>query len=239
MLEVKSIACNYGHVTALRAASLTVGAGEFVCLIGGNGAGKTTMLRAISGLNKLAGGEILFEGKRIDGLKPSAIVGLGIAHSPEERKLWPDLTVGEHLDLGAFGRRDPAEVAADKAKMFEIFPRLGERRNQLGGTLSGGEQQMVAIARALMSRPRLLMMDEPSLGLAPVIIDQLVPVFSEIHRSGTAILLVEQNAAMALAIAERAYVLEAGTIAGEGDAVTMRRDPRVAEAYLGLPAAEP
>ncbi|MEQ8967560.1 MAG: ABC transporter ATP-binding protein [Azospirillaceae bacterium] len=238
MLAVEGIHCRYGRINALRDASLTVGQGEFVCLIGANGAGKSTMLRAISGLMPVAEGAITFEGKRIDGRKASAIVGLGIAHCPEERKLWPQLTVAEHLDLGAFTRRDSADAARDRDRMLEIFPRIAERRDQLAGTLSGGEQQMVAIARALMSRPRLLMMDEPSLGLAPVIIDQLAPVISDIHASGTAILLVEQNAAMALAIADRAYVLETGTIVRAGTAGEIRRDPKVAEAYLGLAAPE-
>ena len=166
-------------------------------------------------------------------MKPAAIVGHGVAHCPEERKLWPQLTVAEHLRMGAFQRGSGADVRDDEEQMFEIFPRLAERRTQLAGTLSGGEQQMVAIARALMSRPRLLLMDEPSLGLAPVIVDQLVSVIARIRSLGTAILLVEQNASLALAVADRAYVLENGRVSWFGSAETLRNDPRISDIYLG------
>lgn len=233
MLKVDSIVCRYGRIEALHGVSLAIDAGEFVCLIGANGAGKSTLLRAISGLNRPVAGSIAFNGTRIDQASPSAIVRAGVAHCPEERKIWPQLTVVEHLELGAFTRSDGEGIRADMERMFEIFPRLAERRRQLAGTLSGGEQQMLAIARALMSRPRLLLLDEPSLGLAPIVVDNVSRTIASIHEQGTAILLVEQNAFLALALAQRGYVLEAGRIALEGDSKRLISDDYVKEAYLG------
>jgi branched-chain amino acid transport system ATP-binding protein len=237
MLRIDAIACRHGAVIALRDASLAVGAGELVALVGANGAGKTTLLRAISGLMPLWRGSIALDGERIDGLVPAAIVRRGISHCPEERQLWPQLTVAENLALGAYTRRDAGAVNADLARVHALFPRLAERREQLAGTLSGGEQQMVAIGRALMSRPRLLMLDEPTLGLAPIAIDALMAAIREIHRSGTAVLLVEQNAALALGMADRAYVIEAGVVVREGAGQALLSDAAVQASYLGRPAA--
>jgi branched-chain amino acid transport system ATP-binding protein len=233
MLRIDAITCRYGHVGALRGVSIALGAGEFVALVGANGAGKTTLLRAVSGLTPPAEGEIHFEGKRIDRATPAEIVRCGIAHAPEERKIWPQLSVAEHLRLGAFLRTDAAEIRRDIERVETIFPRLAERRKQLAGTLSGGEQQMVAIGRALMSRPRLLLLDEPTLGLAPIIVAQVIETVRAIHRDGTAILIVEQNAAVALRHADRAYVLENGTVAKQGAASALLSDPAVQRAYLG------
>jgi len=233
MLEVRSISCRYGAIVALRQASLTVAPGEFVALIGANGAGKTTLLRAVSGLTPPYEGEIRWEGARLDRSGPKEIVRRGIAHCPEERKIWPQLSVHEHLRLGAYGRRDRAGIRADIERIYDTFPRLAERRRQLCGTLSGGEQQMVAISRAVMSNPRLLMLDEPSLGLAPLIVDQVVETVSAIHRQGTAILMVEQSAALALRPAQRAYVLENGVIVKSGSGQDLLQDSDVKRAYLG------
>jgi len=233
MLRLDDIECRYGGISALRGVSMTVGEREFVCLIGANGAGKSTLLRAISGLNPPVAGTISFEGERIDRALPAAIVALGIAQCPEERKLWPQISVEEHLEIGAFTRRDKGGIAADIERIYGIFPRLKERRRQDAGTLSGGEQQMVAIGRALMSRPRLLMMDEPSLGLAPIIVESMAEVIKDIHAKGTSILLVEQNAMVALRMADRAYVLEAGTIVREGPSKDLLADDYVRQAYLG------
>jgi len=214
-------------------ASLVVDAGELVALVGANGAGKTTLLRAISGLMPIASGSIQLEDGRIDGLAPRQIVRRGVAHCPEERKLWPALTVGENLSLGAYTRSDRQGIAADMARVLELFPRLAERHRQLAGTLSGGEQQMVAIGRALMCRPRLLMLDEPTLGLAPIVIDSLMKTIQEINRAGTAVLLVEQNAQLALGMAGRAYVIESGVVVREGTGRALLADPEVKAAYLG------
>jgi branched-chain amino acid transport system ATP-binding protein len=233
MLSVEAISCRYRAVSALRGVSVTVGAGEFVALVGANGAGKTTLLRAVSGLTPPFEGTIRFDGRRIDALSPADIVRAGIAQSPEERKIWPTLSVEEHLRLGAFSRRDATGIRDDIARIHAIFPRLAERRRQLAGTLSGGEQQMVAIGRALMSRPRLLLLDEPSLGLAPLMVAQVIDTIRAIHRDGTAILMVEQNATVALQHATRAYVLENGSVAKEGLATDLMRDPDVKRAYLG------
>ncbi len=233
MLRLDNIECRYGGISALRGVSMTVGEGEFVCLIGANGAGKSTLLRAISGLNPPVAGRIDFEGERIDRALPATIVRLGIAQCPEERKLWPQISVEEHLEIGAFTRRDKAGVVADIERIYTIFPRLKERRRQEAGTLSGGEQQMVAIGRALMSRPRLLMMDEPSLGLAPIIVESMAEVIKDIHAKGTSILLVEQNAMVALRMSDRAYVLEAGNIVREGPSKDLLADDYVKQAYLG------
>ena len=233
MLSVDAISCRYGRITALRRVGITVGDGEFVALVGANGAGKSTLLRAVSGLTPPFEGRILFDGRPIERASPADIVRVGIAHCPEERKIWPRLSVDDHLRLGAFSRKDKREVAKDMAFIYGIFPRLAERRDQLAGTLSGGEQQMVAIGRAMMSRPRLLMLDEPNMGLAPLIVEQVVDVIRTIHRNGTAILMVEQSAALALPYADRAYVLETGRVAKHGRALDLLRDPDVKRAYLG------
>jgi len=233
MLQVKNISCRYGAVVALRDVSLVVSEKEFVTLIGANGAGKTTMLRCISGLLAPFHGEILFGGRPINGIAPAQIVQLGIAHSPEERKIWPRLNVRDHLRLGAYCRSDANGIRSDTDRVYSIFPKLAERRTQLCGTLSGGEQQMVAIGRALMSRPKLLILDEPSLGLAPMIVDQVMETIRQIHHSGMTIIMVEQSAAVALRYADRAYVMENGTIVHEGVASELLRDEAVRRAYLG------
>jgi len=233
MLRLEGVTVRYGSFTALDRVNLEVGKDEFVALVGGNGAGKTTLLRAVSGILAPAGGQISFEGKPIGGASPKDIVRLGVAHSPEERKLWPALTVAENLQLGAFTRTDRAGIAADLDKVFTLFPRLAERRKQAAGTLSGGEQQMVAVGRALMSRPRLLMLDEPTLGLAPIVIEALFDTIGRIHSEGTAVLLVEQNAFLALGRAQRAYVLETGRITREGTGKALLSDPEIQAAYLG------
>lgn len=233
MLRLEGVECRYGSIQALHGVSLEVGAREFVCLIGANGAGKSTLLRAISGLTPPVAGTITFEGERIDRKRPAEIVRRGIAQCPEERKLWPQLTVEDHLEVGAFTRADKAEIKQDFDRIYGIFPRLKERRRQLAGTLSGGEQQMVAIGRALMSRPRLLLMDEPSLGLAPLVVENMAEVIKDIHRQGTSILLVEQNAFVALRLAERAYVLETGRVVKEGASKDLVSDDYVRQAYLG------
>jgi branched-chain amino acid transport system ATP-binding protein len=239
MLSIEAIECRYGRVAALKGVTLSVAQGEFVALIGPNGAGKTTILRAISGLMPVASGSIAMDGKIISGRPPRDIVRSGIAHSPEERKLWPGLTVLENLQLGAYLRADKAGIDADLARVLALFPRLAERRRQQAGTLSGGEQQMVAVGRALMSKPKLLLLDEPSMGLAPIMVDTLLNAFSEIHRAGTAILLIEQNAFLALSIAGRAYVLNNGAIAREGEARSLLADPTVQSTYLGGRARNP
>lgn len=232
MLSLDGVVCRYGSIEALHGVSMEIKAGEFVCLIGANGAGKSTLLRAISGLIKPARGTIFWDGEQIDGDSPASIVRRGIAHCPEERKVWPHLSVEDHLEIGAYIRKD-REITGDIKKVYDIFPRLAERRKQLAGTLSGGEQQMLAIGRALMSRPRLLMMDEPSLGLAPILLENLAKTIKEIHASGVTILLVEQNAFLALKLADRACVLETGKIVREGDSKTLMSDSYVKDAYLG------
>jgi branched-chain amino acid transport system ATP-binding protein len=238
MLKVENLACRYGRVAALQSATLEVRAGELVALVGANGAGKTTLLRAISGLMKAASGSISLDGERIDTLSAGAIVRRGVAHCPEERKLWPALTVAENLLLGAYTRSDKEAIAVDLRRVYTLFPRLEERDRQLAGTLSGGEQQMVAIGRALMCRPRLLMLDEPTLGLAPIMIAALVGAINDINRAGTAVLLVEQNAHLALGMAARAYVLEAGVVVREGTGSALMADPDVRASYLGRPRGE-
>jgi len=233
MLELEDLRAGYGNIEALHGISLSVGEGEIVTLIGANGAGKTTTLMTISGCVRARTGAIRFRGRDISGLPPHEIVALGLVQSPEGRKIFPRLTVAENLEMGAFTRRDPDGIAADQKRVFELFPILGERRRQPGGTLSGGEQQMLAIARALMARPKLLLLDEPSLGLAPLVVSRIFEVIRELNREGATILLVEQNAQMALKAAHRGYVLETGTIAMADAADKLLADPRVRSAYLG------
>jgi branched-chain amino acid transport system ATP-binding protein len=234
LLEVEDITVRYGRIEALHGLTLRVAEGEVVALIGANGAGKTTTMRAISGLNPLASGKIRFDGKDISNMRADLRVPLGICQSPEGRGIFPGMTVLENLDMGAFTRRDTAEVAKDLDRVLTLFPRLAERRKQAGGTLSGGEQQMLAVGRALMSRPRLLLLDEPSMGLAPMIIQQIFDIITEINEQGTTVLLVEQNAQQALSRAHRGYVLETGRIVKQGTGEELLVDPSIKEAYLGV-----
>jgi len=227
------VEAGYGDVTAVRAVSLEVRAGEIVALIGSNGAGKTTTLRAISGLLPLRGGRVELDGRPLSGLGSAAIVAAGVAHVPEGRQLFPTMTVLENLELGARTAEGRARRADTLARVYALFPRLAERRRQLAGTLSGGEQQMVAIGRALMARPRLLMLDEPSLGLAPVVVSSIFANLTAINRDGLTILLVEQNVLRALRLSHRAYVLENGTITLAGSSTTLLADPAIKRAYLG------
>ncbi len=233
MLELRNVHVYYGHIHALKGISLHVEEGEIVTLIGSNGAGKTTTLRTISGILKPRVGEIWFEERRIDHLPPHHITALGIAHCPEGRQIFGRLTVQENLELGAFLRTDRHGIKEDMERVLELFPHLRERLHQPGGTLSGGEQQMLAIGRALMSRPRILLLDEPSMGLAPILVGQIFRIIREINRQGTTILLVEQNARLALAIARRGYVLETGRIRLEGPAQMLAASHEVRAAYLG------
>jgi branched-chain amino acid transport system ATP-binding protein len=233
MLTLEVVVARYGRITALDQVSLTVGAAELVCLIGANGAGKTTTLKTISGLVRSATGRIVFDGREIQSLPPQEILRRGIAHCPEGRRVFPHLTVRENLEMGAYVRTDAAEVAADIERVFAHFPILGERRRQPAGTLSGGEQQMLAIGRALMARPRLILFDEPSLGLAPTMVESVFEIIAGIQRGGTPVLMVEQNAWMALQIATRAYVMETGRITLEGPARELLANDRVKQAYLG------
>ncbi len=234
MLEIRDLEVNYGAIRALHGVNLKVPAGSIVTLIGCNGAGKSTTLRAVSGLVRPASGAILFEGKPISRTPAHTIVRMGIAHIPEGRGIFANLTVDENLMLGAAARYDSAGVASDRARALDLFPRLRERLGQNAGTLSGGEQQMLAIARALITHPRLLLMDEPSLGLAPQIVQTIFRIIREISAAGTTILLVEQNAHMALQVANYAYVLEVGRIALEGPAEQLARSDEVRRAYLGV-----
>ncbi|MEI5667142.1 ABC transporter ATP-binding protein [Bosea sp. CCNWLW174] len=233
MLAIEGLKVRYGAVEALKGISLEVGQGEVVTLIGGNGAGKSTLMRAIGGLVKVAGGAIRFEGRDITGIRGHDCVRLGIGHSPEGRLVFGDQSVRDNLVLGAYARRDEDGIASDIARYFAVFPRLAERQDQLAGTLSGGEQQMLAIARALMARPKLLLLDEPSLGLAPLIVREVFAVIRRLREEGMTILLVEQMANQALAIADRAYVIETGAITLEGTGAELLRDERVRSAYLG------
>ena len=234
MLEVSQLTVNYGAITALHDVSLRVDKGEIVTLIGGNGAGKTTTLRAISGMVKPKAGEIRYEGQAITGLPAHKLVGMGLAHSPEGRMVFANLTVRENLQMGAYLQRDQAVIAREEEFVFTMFPRLKERESQLAGTLSGGEQQMLAIGRALMSQPRCLLLDEPSLGIAPLLVKLIFEKIVELNRvRGLTILLVEQNANLALEISHRGYVLETGRIILTDQAATLRADPKVREAYLG------
>jgi branched-chain amino acid transport system ATP-binding protein len=233
LLEARELTVNYNKVSAVRSVSLSVPAGGIVTIIGANGAGKTTTLRALSGLVKVAGGEIHFEGERIDRLPPEKIVARGIAHVPEGRRVFPDLTVLENLQTGAFLRHDKRAIAEDLQRVFGHFPRLRERRTQWAKTLSGGEQQMVAIGRALMARPKLLLLDEPSMGLAPLMVEEIARIIREISEQGVPVILVEQNAEVALRLADYAYVLETGSVALEGPAEDLHENEHVRRAYLG------
>jgi branched-chain amino acid transport system ATP-binding protein len=233
ILEVKGLSVNYGGIQALRNIDLTVNTGEVVTLIGANGAGKSTTLRAISKLVKLHSGQIYYNGRNITRYPAYKVVHFGIAHSPEGRRVLARQTVLDNLELGAYTQSNSAEVKADINRQLEIFPRLAERRHQLAGTLSGGEQQMLAIARALMSRPKLLLLDEPSLGLAPAIVREIFSIIQNLRSTGVTILLVEQNASLALQIANRGYVLEAGCLTLSGQASHLLNDERVKKAYLG------
>jgi branched-chain amino acid transport system ATP-binding protein len=235
LLAIRTLEVAYGPVQALAEVSLDVGEREIVAMLGANGAGKSSLLRTVSGLVPPAAGTVAFDGEDLVALPASRVVARGVAHCPEGRHIFPDLTVAENLDLGAYLVRDPARVAERLERVFAYFPILAERRRQPGGTLSGGEQQMLTVGRALMSGPRLLMLDEPSLGLAPQIIDQIFGILERINREeGVTIFLVEQNANEALLHAHRAYVLVNGRIALSGPAAELREDPRVREAYLGL-----
>ena len=234
MLELADVHVRYGNILALQGVSLRVDQGELIALIGANGAGKSTTLRAISGLQRPSEGTITFEGADITSASTDRIVGLGISHCPEGRRIFGSLTVAENLRLGAVSVSDQAAVAGELENVFELFPLLKERLGQAGGTLSGGEQQMLAIGRALMSRPRLLLLDEPSLGLAPLMVERIFETISELKRQGRTILLVEQNVHQALDVADRAYVLETGRIMLDGPAATLRHDPKVEQSYLGV-----
>ena len=234
LLAVENVEASYKSVQVLHGISFHVAEGEIVTLIGANGAGKSSTLRAISGLLGLRRGEIHFQGRSIHHLPPHEIAAMGVAHAPEGRKIFPRMTVAENLEMGAFTRSDSAQISEDLDFVMTLFPRLKERLTQSGGTLSGGEQQMLAIARALMGRPKLLMLDEPSLGLAPILVRAIFQTIVRISAQGTTILLVEQNAHMALAVAHRAYVLETGRIILEGPASDLACDKKIREAYLGL-----
>ncbi|RGC67064.1 High-affinity branched-chain amino acid transport ATP-binding protein LivF [Micromonospora sp. MW-13] len=234
LLEIEDVSLLYGRIQALHGISLTVDEGEIVALIGANGAGKSTTMRAISGIRPIASGAIRFNGEDISNLRADLRVRRGLCQAPEGRGIFPGMTVLDNLDMGAYTRRDRAGIAQDLDRVLELFPRLAERRKQPGGTLSGGEQQMLAVGRALMSRPKLLLLDEPSMGLAPMLIQQIFTIITEINQQGTTILLVEQNAQQALARAHRAYVLETGRIVKSGTGAELLHDPSVKEAYLGV-----
>jgi branched-chain amino acid transport system ATP-binding protein len=234
LLTMKNVEVSYQNVKAIKDVSIDVKENDFITLIGSNGAGKSTTLRVISGLVHPSSGEIHYEGKRIDHLSADKILKLGIAHVPEGRRIFKDLTVEENLRLGAFIRNDKKEIEKDLENVFDKFPRLLERRKQIARSMSGGEQQMVSIGRALMSRPKLLMLDEPSLGLAPIIIQEIAKILIEINKQGVSIILVEQNAELALKLARHAYVLETGYVSLDGEASTLMDDDHVRQAYLGI-----
>jgi len=234
LLAVENLSVHYGAIQALHGVSIAVEDGEIVTLIGANGAGKSTTLRAVSGLCRCSGGRIVFNGRDLAGLAPHKILRLGLAQVPEGRGIFPNLTVDENLDLGAFARKDSKEVAKDRDRVFSLFPRLKERLRQRAGTLSGGEQQMLAIGRALLARPRVMLLDEPSLGLAPQLVQTIFRIIREINAAGTTIFLVEQNAHMALQVAHRAYVLEVGKVVMSGDAKQLAASDEVKKAYLGI-----
>jgi branched-chain amino acid transport system ATP-binding protein len=233
LLLLENVHVYYGNIAAVKGLTMRVMPGEIVTLIGSNGAGKSTTLRTISGLLRPRQGHVTFEGKRIDRTPADEIVRRGIAQSPEGRRIFPKMTVSENLDLGAFLRKDQAGIAADRERVLELFPRLRERISQKAGTMSGGEQQMLAVARALMAKPKLLLLDEPSMGLAPVLVDLIFDTIKTIREDGTTVLLVEQNALAALRVADRAYVLESGLLNLEGSARQLARDPEIVRAYLG------
>jgi branched-chain amino acid transport system ATP-binding protein len=233
MLEIRNLVCRYGKIAAVKGISLSVKAGQLVALIGANGAGKTTTLRSISGLLPAAGGQILFDGQDVTQASARKILSLGIAHAPEGRRVFPQMTVEENLEMGAYLRTDARAIAEDMTRVFDQFPRLAERRAQIAGTLSGGEQQMLAIGRALMSRPKLVLFDEPSLGLAPNIVERTFAIIEEIRASGTTVLMVEQNAYAALEMCDYAYLLESGNLALEGSGKQLIANPHVWAAYLG------
>jgi branched-chain amino acid transport system ATP-binding protein len=233
LLEVKDVHTFYGNIEALKGVSLEVEQGEIVTLIGSNGAGKSTTLRSISGLTPPRKGSIKFDGREIGETAPQDIVRLGISHAPEGRKIFHRMSVRENLDLGAYLRRDADDMESDVARVYELFPRLEERQRQKAGTMSGGEQQMLAIGRALMARPKLLLLDEPSMGLAPILVERIYETVAQINEQGTTILLVEQNANFALEVSKRGYVLETGAVAVSDDAATLRDNPDVQKAYLG------
>jgi branched-chain amino acid transport system ATP-binding protein len=234
MLEVKDIHSYYGNIHALKGVGFDVEKGEIVTLIGANGAGKTTTLKTISGILHPRGGSIHLDGERIDGLPPHQIVMRGIGQSPEGRKIFAALTVRENLEMGAYARKDKAEITKDYDFVLTLFPRLKERIGQLGGTLSGGEQQMLAIGRAMMTHPRVLMLDEPSMGLAPVLVEAIFDIIKKLNQEGTTILLIEQNAAKALQVANRGYVIETGQIVLHDKAENLRKNEMVRKAYLGI-----
>ena len=233
LLEIENMHSYYGHIQALRGISLNVEEGEVVTLIGSNGAGKTTTLRSIHGLLPPKEGKIIFAGEEIQGVAAHELIGKGISQSPEGRRIFFRMTVLENLEMGAYHRSDGTEIGQDMDRVFDLFPRLKERTKQEAGTMSGGEQQMLAIGRALMSRPKLLLLDEPSMGLAPVLVERIFEIIREINKQGITILLVEQNANVALEIASRGYVLESGSIVNSASAAALREDPSVREAYLG------
>ncbi|CBK73337.1 amino acid/amide ABC transporter ATP-binding protein 2, HAAT family (TC 3.A.1.4.-) [Butyrivibrio fibrisolvens 16/4] len=233
MLEVKDLVVNYGVIQALKGISFEVNEGEVIALIGANGAGKTTTLQTISGMLQPTSGKVMLEGVDITKVPGHKIVSMGMAHVPEGRRVFPGLTVLENLKMGAYTRSNKKEIADEFERVYESFPRLKERRNQLAGTLSGGEQQMLAMGRALMSQPRIILMDEPSMGLSPIYVEEIFNIIQEISKAGTTVLLVEQNAKKALAIADRAYVLETGNIVLSGDARTLMNDDSIKKAYLG------
>ena len=233
LLKVSGLKVSYGGIQAVKGIDLEVNEGELVSLIGSNGAGKTTTMKAITATLNLCGGDIEYLGRSIRGQGPWDLVRQGLAMVPEGRGVFARMTIMENLQMGAYVRRDTAAIASDAERVFSIFPRLQERRDQLAGTMSGGEQQMLAMGRALMSRPRVLLMDEPSMGLAPIMVDKIFEVVREVYAQGVTILLVEQNASRALGIANRAYVMESGLITMDGDAKQLLQDPRVRAAYLG------
>ena len=233
MLEVRDLIAGYGGVPILRGLSLDVAPGEITAVLGANGVGKTTLNRAISGLLRVNSGSIRFDGIRIDALSPAAIVAAGLIHVPEGRKIFPNLSVRENLELGSY-RRARSNRAANLERAFDIFPRLRQRQRQFAGTLSGGEQQMLAIGRGLMAEPRLIIMDEPSLGLSPLLVDEMFALIARIAAEGLAVMLVEQNVVQSLDLAARAYVLENGAIAMSGTAATLKHDPQLMKTYLGL-----
>jgi branched-chain amino acid transport system ATP-binding protein len=233
ILELNDVHTYYGAIHALKGVSLTVGEGEIVTLLGANGAGKSTTLRSISGLNRPRKGTIEFQGQDITQTAAHNVVKRGIAQSPEGRKLFPRMSVTENLEMGAFQRTDKAGIREDMDRVFTLFPRLAERKSQKAGTMSGGEQQMLAMGRALMARPKLLLMDEPSMGLSPIMVDKIFEVVSDIHGQGVTVLLVEQNASRALGLATRGYVMDSGEVTMSGDAKMLLDDPKVRAAYLG------